>query len=213
MNNIICNYCHNVYDITDIGSLSCQTHPIPYDVKKRVYPCCNTRNPKGCTNIDHYSSVEEYNEIIKFPFCIIPIKNNLNLKILKKYNSSEENIIKSKEPYIIPITNFDQLNDKIKLIIFKDKVMEYELSMLYENSKNQNLLLTNHNNNSKFLGFYISRLNDEEEQNDIDEPDENNIYDYSDISLLGELEYNYDNTNFKPFYIIRRMEYQPNIIF
>jgi hypothetical protein len=226
---LLCILCGQHYNLTDLGTLKCRFHPgrIIESFPTSYYECCKSGNIKdrknyGCTKVDHVSNLEELYTIVEQPYIVVPCNNTLNLKVLNpKYNLSRRiSVLKEKsyilnDPYIIPIIDPNQLTKSMEYIYYKDIVMDINLNDLYKKSKTDIIYLGNYGNKKKVLGYYIPKNDDddEEEQDEEEEVQNGNLYEYDfeTNNTNPSLDKNINSNNFKPFYIIRRMDIRPKL--
>ena len=189
----VCILCENKFDQSQIGSLECRVHPLPFNYSSRGdqynvnhYDCCGASifqrdiihyevtKPIGCHRIDHVSSLKELQDILQKPFICLLTEET------KKINSYKQN--KSDvEQHLISILSKERLEYEF---IFKLPFQkEYVIDINQEHSK-----LIGKNKNT--------------------EHDKPQLYIYSNEEWDHYSNKIKNKKDFIPFYIIRRMDYK-----
>lgn len=197
----ICIFCGILFNSDSLGKLECMFHPKELNPFTKKYPrghfdCCGMSRTTldlfhndnemipGCTKIDHISSIEEKKNIIEIPFILIPTKLYDQMSDNKRRILCREKA-KLKKPY-----QFNTANGEYKQINLKD----YYDDMLTKYSFN----MSDQAIGLRTIQTFILC-------------DDSLEIDYQDVPEGKIIMYNYNQTTFIPFYIIRRCNSKPEI--
>ena len=198
-----CVHCGEKYDLTSLGSLSCAIHPLQHndEVDGRTYgighyDCCGASyaeydvthyehgNPKGCHAIDHTSSVEERDRLKIRPFSCVSYKGVKRLSVVQTWPHG-------KDQYVMPITMEGMLNGSYPFRLASGAMYYINLSEEHDGLLQKvNAVIQERMKSVQSYENSTARFYDNENE----------------VGVHGT---GGGTKEFHPFYIIRRMDFQP----